>query len=110
MNPAFQSFQALTFDCYGTLIDWETGILGALRPLLGQHGREIDDSAILKNYSELEASLEAGDFRPYREVLRGVVRGFGERLGFTPISQEIDSLSQSLAGWRPFADTIPRHR
>ena len=41
-------FQVLTFDCYGTLIDWETGIFSALRPILAAHGKAITDSALLE--------------------------------------------------------------
>jgi len=103
----FGRFKVLTFDCYGTLIDWETGIFSALRPILAAHGKLITDSALLEMYSALEAEGEQGEFHPYREVLQSVVRGFGERLGFTPTAAEIRSLPESLATWRPFADTVP---
>ena len=53
-------FKVLTFDCYGTMIDWETGIFSALRPILAAHGKNISDSALLELYSELEASAEQG--------------------------------------------------
>ena len=100
-------FKVLTFDCYGTLIDWETGIFSALRPILTAHAKPITDSALLEMYSALEAEAELGEFHPYREVLQSVVRGFGERLGFTPTAAEIRSLPESLATWRPFPDTVP---
>jgi len=100
-------FKVLTFDCYGTLIDWETGIFSALRPILAAHGKPITDSALLEMYSALEAEAEQGEFHPYREVLQSVVRGFGERLGFTPTAAEIRSLPESLATWLPFPDTVP---
>jgi 2-haloacid dehalogenase len=99
-------FDVLTFDCYGTLIDWETGILGALRPLVAQHGKKVADQALLELFGELEARLEAGPYLRYREVLRAVVRGMGERLGFTPSAAEADSLPASLAAWPPFPDTV----
>jgi len=103
-------FKVLTFDCYGTLIDWETGIFSALRPILAAHGKPITDSALLELYSTLEAEAEQGEFQPYREVLQSVVRSFGQRLGFTPTSAEIRSLPESLATWRPFPDTVPALR
>ena len=103
----FGRFKVLTFDCYGTLIDWETGIFSALRPILATHGKPITDSALLEMYSSLEAEAEQGEFHPYREVLQSVVRGFGERLGFTPTAAEIRSLPESLATWRPFPDAVP---
>jgi 2-haloacid dehalogenase len=102
----FMDFRVLSFDCYGTLIDWESGILGAMRPILAAHHKSLPDSALLELYGELEAPAEEGEFRPYREVLQSVVRAFGERLGFTPGGAEISSLPDSLAGWKPFPDTV----
>jgi len=105
----FARFQVLTFDCYGTLIDWETGIFGALRPVLAAHSKTVTDVALLELYSELELQAEQGEqaeFRPYREVLQSVVRGFGERLGFVPSELEVRSLPESLANWLPFPDTV----
>ena len=102
----FAQFQVLTFDCYGTLIDWETGIFSALRPLLAAHGKTISDFELLNLYSELESEAERGEFRAYREVLKSVVRGFGERLGFQPTESQIRSLPDSLASWPPFPDTV----
>ena len=105
----FTRFQVLTFDCYGTLIDWETGIFGALRPILTAHGRTATDAELLEFYSELELQAEQGEqaeFRPYREVLQSVVRGFGEHLGFVPSESEVRSLPESLANWLPFPDTV----
>ena len=102
----FTRFQVLTFDCYGTLIDWETGIFGALRPILTAHRRTVTGAELLELYSELESQAEQGEFRPYREVLQSVVRGFGERLGFVPSESEVRSLPESLANWLPFPDTV----
>src|ERR1700720_1019716 len=102
----FTRFQVLTFDCYGTLIDWETGIFSALRPILAAHAKPITDSALLEMYSALEAEAEQGEFHPYREVLQSVVRGFGERLGFMPTEPQVRSLPDSLSRWPPFPDTI----
>src|SRR3954463_12673028 len=106
----FKRFEVLTFDCYGTLIDWETGILGALRPLVSAHpakdGTRISDAELLAIYGELEARAEAGEYRRYREVLREVVRGLGERLGFRASEAEMDSLPESLGQWPPFPDTV----
>ena len=102
----FSRFEYLTFDCYGTLVDWEAGLLGALRPILEAHGKSIADARVLEVYGELEAELEEGSFIPYREVLRSVVRRFGKKLGFTPSLMEEDSLPTSMANWRPWPDTV----
>ena len=102
----FAQFQLLTFDCYGTLIDWETGIFSALRPILAAHGKKISGVELLTLYSELEFEAEQGEFHTYREVLQSVVRGLGNRLGFKPTEHEVRSLPDSLAGWPPFPDTV----
>jgi 2-haloacid dehalogenase len=102
----FARFRVLTFDCYGTLIDWESGIFAALRPILAAHKKTLSDSALLKLYSELEATAEGREFRPYREILQSVVYGFGKRLEFTPTPAQLTSLPDSLANWQPFPDTL----
>ena len=102
----FSRFKVITFDCYGTLIDWETGIFGALRPVLAAHGKQVPDAEVLQLYSELELAAERGVFKNYRDVLMQVVRGFGEQLGFQPADAEIRSLPESLANWIPFPDTV----
>jgi 2-haloacid dehalogenase len=104
----FSRFEILTFDCYGTLINWEEGILGCLHRILAAHhtNKDTDDATILKLYGDFEASAEAGAYRPYREVLQSVVRQFGEQLGFTPTDEEIRSLPESLRDWKPWPDTV----
>jgi len=102
----FSRFEVLTFDCYGTLIDWETGILAALDKVLTAHGESVEDSRLLALYGEFEARAEQGPFRPYREVLQSVVRQFGNELGFTPTEAETRSLPESLGSWRPWPDTV----
>ena len=102
----FSPFRFLTFDCYGTLIDWESGIFSALRPILAAHGRSVDGARLLELYGELEAHAEEGPFRSYREVLRSVVHGFGQKLGFTPTEAEERSLPESLKDWKPWPDTV----
>src|SRR5262245_27551255 len=106
LHLAVQKFEAITFDCYGTLIDWETGILAALRSLLRVHAVALSDAAILEGYAELEAAAEAGAYKPYREVLRAVVEGFGRRHGFAPTAAEGRALEDSLPAWEPFPDTV----
>jgi 2-haloacid dehalogenase len=102
----FSRFRIITFDCYGTLIDWESGILSAIRPILSAHGAHLSDPEILRMYGEIEAHEESGEYQPYREILQAVVRGFGTRLGFGTSEQEQQSLPDSLASWKPFSDTV----
>lgn len=102
----FSQFECLSFDCYGTLIDWESGILAALRPVLAAHGRNLTDEGLLELYAVLEAEEEAGPYRPYREVLQYVTSKLGARLVFTPTLDELDALPRSLPKWPPFSDTV----
>jgi len=103
----FRRFEALTFDCYGTLIDWEGGILDALRPILATHGRaEVDGEDLLERFGRLEAEAERGSFRPYREVMRQVLLGLGGELGFRPREEEVEAFAASVGRWPPFPDTV----
>ena len=99
-------FEILSFDCYGTLIDWESGILGCLRPLLAARGQVLEDASILELYATLESEIEHGSFLPYRQVLEQVVRGFGRSLGFAATESEARSLPESIAAWPPFPDSV----
>jgi 2-haloacid dehalogenase len=101
----FSRFEILTFDCYGTLINWEAGILSALHRILAAHGKKVDDATLLKLYGDFEQRSEHGVFHPYREVLGSVVRQFGIELGFSP-GDEVRSLADSLPTWRPWPDTV----
>jgi 2-haloacid dehalogenase len=102
----FEQFSVLTFDCYGTLINWEQGILSALRPLLAVHNASLPDDDILERFARLETAAETGAYRPYREVLSHVLAGFASELHFTLTPSEHQSLAASLPHWPPFADTV----
>ena len=102
----FDRYTYLTFDCYGTLIDWERGILNALRPLLARHGIARSDDQILELFGELESDAERPPYRSYRDVLATVVDGVGARLDFEPTAEERASLPASVADWPAFPDTV----
>jgi 2-haloacid dehalogenase len=103
----FSPFTTISFDCYGTLIDWESGMLPALRTILERHGQPLPYAVILELYGEFEAAAESGEYQSYRRVLQSVVRGFADRFHFQASPAEIDSLHESLPAWPPFQDTIP---
>ena len=102
----FTRFEVLTFDCYGTLINWEAGILSALHRVLSAHGKKIDDPTILKLYGDFELRSEQGTFRSYREVLESVVRQFAAEFHVAPSAEEVRSLPDSLPTWEPWPDTV----
>ncbi len=95
----------LTFDCFGTLIDWESGLSNALGTVLLAHGLALPREAVLELYGELEAEIEAEPYRSYRGVLEESVRRLGKRLGFSPTEREVAALPASLAHWPAFPDT-----
>jgi len=101
----FSPFSTISFDCYGTLIDWESGILPVLRGVLANHRQSLSDAAILELYGEFEAEAESGPYQSYRDMLQSVVRSFAERLHFEASSAEIHSLHESVHQWPAFSDT-----
>lgn len=101
----FSRFEILTFDCYGTLIKWEDGILRCLHRILAAHEKDTDDATILSLYGDFEARAEQGPYRRYRDVLQSVVRQFGRKLGFLPTEEEVHSLPASIETWKPWPDT-----
>ncbi|BAY96458.1 haloacid dehalogenase, type II [Tolypothrix tenuis PCC 7101] len=102
----FNQYKVLTFDCYGTLIDWESGILAAFKQFLTKHKQNLDDETILQLFAQFESEIQKGEYLTYKEVLRKVVERFGEQFGFAPNSEELYSLSNSIKNWLPFPDTV----
>ncbi len=102
----WRQFEWISFDCYGTLIDWESGILAYMRPLLHAKNREASDAQILNLYSELEPREQSRSYRRYREVLAEVMRGFARDWKFHLTTNEAAGLADSIADWKPFPDTV----
>ena len=108
-NPAkrFKGVEALTFDCYGTLIDWETGLRRALRTALGANAARVPDEALLNQFAAHEARLETdarGEaFVAYREVLWGVLAAMAAT--FNARVRDPDALGASIRDWPAFPDT-----
>jgi 2-haloacid dehalogenase len=102
----FSQFECMTFDCYGTLIDWESGILGALRPILEAHHRRLSDDGILELYAALESEEESGEYRKYRQVLQRVMWKMAARIVFPLTEAEFNALPDSMPSWPAFPDTV----
>lgn len=102
----FSQFEYLTFDCYGTLINWEAGILAAVRPILTAHGVTLPDEDILRCYGEFESAAQSAGYRRYRMILEEVVHSFGRRFSFSPSAAAAESMPASLPSWPPFPDTV----
>jgi 2-haloacid dehalogenase len=106
----FSRFEWLSFDCYGTLIDWESGIVGYLQPFLQSKSCNLSAAEILNLYSEFEPRQQSGEYRSYRAVLAGVVHDFAREFNFDVTGAEADRLAASIPTWQPFADTVPALR
>ena len=97
----WSAYDALTFDCYGTLIDWERGLLEALAP----HPTGAGAEELLEAYAGLESGLEAGEYLPYREVVARCLDGLGARYGFTPSAEQRAAFADAVGDWPAFADS-----
>jgi 2-haloacid dehalogenase len=102
----FTRFDALTFDCYGTLIDWEAGITEALGDLLGPAADAGDPVSNLEAFARFESEAESGVFRSYRDVLREVARRFGADFDIRVDEDAADAFASSVGSWQPFPDTV----
>lgn len=98
-------FSVLTFDCYGTLIDWETGIANAMRPILERHGVEKSGEQIFEPFGALQAQAASPPYQSYRDVLSEVADGFGKEFDFTLSAEERDAFADSVPRWPAFADS-----
>jgi 2-haloacid dehalogenase len=106
MSPLdFRQFEVLTFDCYGTLIDWETGILTALHGVLDARGVRAGDEDLLERFARQEAAAEAGPYLRYREVLAHTLAGLCAELDVSPTAHELAAFGDSVADWPPFPDS-----
>ncbi len=101
----FDSVDVLTFDCYGTLIDWEAGLAAAMRAALAPHGVDADDERLLELYAPHEASLEAGPYLRYRDVLARSLEAVAADLGVTATAAEVAAFGASVGNWPPFPDS-----
>ncbi|HEX5824823.1 MAG TPA: HAD-IA family hydrolase [Candidatus Limnocylindrales bacterium] len=101
----YGAFDALTFDCYGTLIDWESGILAGLRAGLAPHGVDAPDEALLEAYAASEAKLESGPYLPYRTILAVSARSVSKGLGVAITDDEAAAFGGSVGDWPAFPDS-----
>ncbi len=99
-------FSILTFDCYGTLIDWEGGIYSALAPLLSKVTAMSRDEA-LQHFAEEESSQEAQTpDMPYNLILVHVYQRLAKRLGANITRVEANIFGASVPDWPEFADSV----
>lgn len=102
----FSNVKILTFDCYGTLIDWEKGIISALQPYFQRNNILVDDESILELYSKFESEIEKWRYMKYKIVLQQVVHRFNEHFNIKKEKRNGNCLLESFSSWEPFEDTV----
>jgi 2-haloalkanoic acid dehalogenase type II len=105
LRAALDDADTLTFDCYGTLIDWRTGLNESLRELFGDiDAREANE--LYRNYVPEEARVEAEGYRSYREVLSLAAQRVARQIGLDLPDERANRLAELVPGWPPFPDTM----
>lgn len=104
------SYDVVTFDCYGTLIDWESGIVDAFLSEAARDGVVLNRERVLAAHAEIEPAVQAEGFRSYREVLEIVALRVAGRFHWALEPARAAFLPDSIASWLPFPDTNPALR
>ncbi|KAL4723419.1 hypothetical protein ACLX1H_009916 [Fusarium chlamydosporum] len=101
-------FSLLSFDVYGTLIDWETGVLDALKPLIDSRKNEFTKEQLLKTYHEAEAAQqEATPDMKYSELLATIHPKVAQKLSLPePTAEQNETFGNSIGSWPAFPDTV----
>lgn len=99
-------FKALTFDCYGTLIDWESGMIAGLKGLVEKSGLDLSRDDILEAHGRHEAAQERQTpGRKYSEILAIIYKRLGEQWGVSTTTDECEAYGQTVRDWPAFEDT-----
>ncbi len=100
-------WDTISFDCYGTLVDWESGIADVFCDAAATSGVTLDRNAILTAYHEIEPKVQAGSYRLYKEVLSETALRVAEWLGWPLTHSGASFLAESLPDWPVFEDARP---
>jgi 2-haloacid dehalogenase len=104
--PAKVTF--VTFDVYGTLIDWETGVYDAFAKEAQRDGFTIERDELIPLFHEIEREIQAGSYELYAEVLRRTAVEISKRLGWSLEPSRSGFLPDSVQRWQPFKETNPQ--
>jgi 2-haloacid dehalogenase len=112
MMPAFMALpkdiQWVTFDVYGTLIDWETGITEAFEKEAKRDGFTIDRDRLIPRFHEIEREIEGGSYELYAEVLRRTAVQIAKEFEWSLEPSRSGFLPDSVPRWKPFKETNPQ--
>jgi 2-haloacid dehalogenase len=103
--PLPKDIQFITFDCYGTLIDWETGVYEAFQKEADREGFTIDRDVLVPRFIEIQRKIQSGSYELYAEVLRRTAVQVAEELGWGLESSRAQFLPDSVPYWQPFRET-----
>src|SRR6195952_3693951 len=106
--PIPKNVTFVTFDAYGTLIDWETGIYEAFAKEAARDDFEIDRSVLIPLFHEISREIEGGSYELYAEVLRRTAIEIAKRLEWNLEPSRSGFLPDSVQGWKPFRETNPQ--
>lgn len=101
----FQNKKYITFDCYGTLIDWESGIREAVKKLSDKNGFSISLDGISDKYIKVELAVEAKQYRKYHEILKLSAKKLFKQEGFDISDSDALEFTDSIFYWQPFPET-----
>src|SRR5215212_11054881 len=98
-------FDVITFDCYGTLIDWEAGIAESFLRAAAEDGVRLEAQAVLRAYASVEPIVEQERYRRYADVLTETAARVGHMLGWPIAYERATFLASTIRNWTPFPDT-----
>jgi 2-haloacid dehalogenase len=98
-------FSAITFDCYGTLVDWEAGITGFLNEILREKGATANIPEVVRVREDIDFEMVQGPYKPYKEILRLSLRETFHRFQVAYKDEDGDRLVQSVPTWPIFKET-----
>ena len=100
-----------TFDCYGTLIDWEGGAAAFLYGIARRHEHAPPPGrALRERWEEIQFGLLSGEYSPYREILEASLSAWAEERNYALKDGDAEALARSMESWQPFPDTVPALR
>src|ERR1044072_1737938 len=102
--PSLKTIKWVTTDCYGTLIDWEKGIIEACKKEAEKDGFSFEEAPFLARFMEVQASIMAGSYEPYAEVLRRTIVKVAGEMGWEVEPSRAQFLPNSVAYWLPFRE------
>jgi 2-haloacid dehalogenase len=100
-----KKIEFVTFDCYGTLIDWETGVFEAFQKEASRDGFTVDRDELIPRFIEIQRDIQRGSYELYAEVLRRAAVRVASELGWDLEPSRSNFLPDAVPRWMPFRET-----